>query len=72
MGHVNPTSDPRGKVTGGEILFSEENRYGLNNTARAQLQFHIFYTILLRVKHSLLALVEQSFLYIHEKTETSE
>lgn len=69
MGHVNPTSDPRGKVTGGEILYSEKKSYGLNNTVRVQLQFHIFYTRLLLIRHSLLALFVQAFPCIHEKNK---
>lgn len=41
MGHVNPTSDTSGKVKSRGILYSENNSYGLNDTVRILLKFHI-------------------------------
>lgn len=43
MGHVNPTSDTSGKVKSRGILYSEKNSYGLNDTVRILLKFHIFH-----------------------------
>lgn len=43
VGHVNPTSDTSGKVKSRGILYSEKNSYGLNDTVRILLKFHIFH-----------------------------